>query len=262
MNFALPFEADLDLAHQLADMAREISLARFRRTLRRRKKADGSLVTDADEEIEDTLRHHLATQHSGAGVLGEERGPSGSSTRRWIIDAIDGTEAFAAGLPGWSTLIALEIDKQIVVSVCDRPAIDHRQWAARGAGAFSASAPFHARTSLKVSDTREIASARSYVPPPRWLPNERARRLARILSEVTAPLSNSDQPTFDVANGECDLVVLFQAGPWDVAGPSLVVEEAGGRFSDLAGRHDITNGSAVLSNGHLHDAVLNLLAAS
>jgi len=97
MTARFPLDADLDLALRLADAAREISLARFRGPFQKRLKADGSIVTEVDEAVEDELRERLARERPRDAILGEERGASGDSERRWIIDAIDGTLSFAAG---------------------------------------------------------------------------------------------------------------------------------------------------------------------
>ena len=112
MTSRFTLDADLDLALRLADAAREISLARFRGSFQRRLKADGSIVTEVDEAVEDELRELLARERPADAILGEERGASGSGERRWIIDAIDGTLSFAAGKTGWGTLIALEVAGQ------------------------------------------------------------------------------------------------------------------------------------------------------
>src|SRR6185436_13755621 len=114
-------EDDLQLARQLADAAATISLAHLGQDIGRWSKTDGSLATDADLAVEDALRAQLRSERPDDAVLGEERGQTGSSSRRWILDAIDGTVSFAAGGADWGTLIALERDGQIVVGVCDEP---------------------------------------------------------------------------------------------------------------------------------------------
>lgn len=260
MSTESAFDADLALAHRLADAVRLVSLSRFQGDLRRWSKPDGSLVTDADEAVEDELREHLCLERPDDAVLGEERGQTGSSNRRWIIDSIDGTESFAAGTPEWGTLIALEIDGQIVLSVCDQPPINRRYWAVRGCGAFCIHPPSISRKQLKVSATRDLSAARSYVRPPQRLPDEQARRVAHILSSATNPQPPTDHPALQVASGSYEVAIFFLSDLWDLAGPSIVVEEAGGRFTDLEGWHNLTSGTTIFTNGHIHDAVLRLIS--
>ncbi len=258
MTFSL--DADLSFALRLADAAREVSLARFRGRLERRTKPDGSLVTDADEAVEDTIRALLASERPNDAVLGEERGQTGTAARRWIVDAIDGTQGFAAGNTHWGTLIALEIDGEIVVGVCDAPAIDRRHWAIRGGGAFAAEGGAPGRP-VRVGGARSLPEARALVPNPEWQRDPEARAIAAALAAATRPLERSEQHApLEVAEGAADLAVFFLKGPWDVAAPSIVVEEAGGRFTDLAGRRDIDGRGAIFSNGLVHDAVLALAA--
>jgi histidinol-phosphatase len=157
-------------------------------------------------------------------------------------------------LPGtWATLIALEVDGQVVVGVCDEPARKRRYWAIRGGGAFCSEDGVE--RPLKVSTTSHVRNARSYIPPSRLQRDEQARRMAAMLTNATNPWPALDHPALQVA-------VFFTGGPWDVAAPSLVVEEAGGRFTDLAGHKVFTTGAGVFSNGHLHDAILKLISAS
>lgn len=252
-----PHDADLALAHRLADAARAVSLVRFRGKLNRRQKPDGSLVTDADEAVEDTIRDLLRRERPDDAMLGEERGQTGEGTRRWIVDGIDGTQSFAAGKPHWGTLIALEIDGEIVVGVCDAPPFDRRYWATRGGGAFRA-VQGAAATRLHVTATASLDAAHSLVPPPEWQRDDAARAAAAAVGEATRRERPADHGALQVAAGGADLAVFFLAGPWDVAAPSIVVEEAGGRFTDLAGRHDVTGRGAVFSNGRVHDAALAL----
>jgi histidinol-phosphatase len=254
---ALDLDADLDLALRLADAAREVSLARFRGPFATRTKSDGSIVTEVDEAVEDELRRMLARERPDDAILGEERGASGSGRRRWIIDAIDGTQSFAEGDVHWGTLIALETDGQVVVGVCDDPPIDRRYWATKAGGAFRSDAG-GAPQRLRVSQTAELARARAFVPPGQWLRTDDARAMCAAYAAATQPVAAEDHPALQVAFGGYDVAVFFMAGAWDLAAPSIVVEEAGGRFTDLAGGRTLTRG-AVFSNDRLHDAVMRVL---
>jgi histidinol-phosphatase len=251
---------DLNLAHRLADVAGTISLSYFRREIQQWSKGDGSLATEADLAVEDRVRALIAEARPADAMLGEERGETGSSARRWIVDAIDGTAGFAAGTPDWGTLIALEIDGDIVVGVCDAPVHGRRYWASKGQGAFRQCGTDAAPEALHVSATADLSAARSYLPPSRWLPDDRARAVADALADATKPSPHVDHPALQVAFGGYDLVAFLIAGPWDLAAPVIVVEEAGGRFTDLQGRHRIASGHAMFSNGRVHDEALRCVA--
>jgi histidinol-phosphatase len=252
-------DSDLELAHELADAASVISLSYFRRDFKSWSKGDGSLATEADEAVEDKVRALVHEKRAGDAVLGEERGQTGSGRRRWIVDGIDGTIEFAAGTSDWGTLVALEIDGRIDVAVCDQPAHRRRYWARRGGGAFRSNEPEGDALRLRVSAARELSAARVYIPPTHWQPDEHARQAAQRLAAAAIPAAPVDHPALQLAAGGYDVVVFFLAGPWDLAAPSLIVEEAGGRFTDVAGHSDLTAGSAVFSNGPLHDEVVRLL---
>jgi histidinol-phosphatase len=253
------WEADLVLAHQLAEEARMLSLSYFGRTIGRWAKSDGSLATDADISVERALRQRLAVERPEDAVLGEEEGESGAGPRRWIIDAIDGTVDFAQGGRDWSTLIALEARDRIVVGVCDQPAHDRRYWASHARGAYSVDVSGTPRP-LVVSSTTELASARSYVPPATWLADDRARRIAQAVADATSPCDHVNHPALEVAVGDYEVALFLSGGPWDLAVFALIVEEAGGRFTDLRGRADVFSGTALYSNGKVHDAVLKIIA--
>jgi histidinol-phosphatase len=262
LKIQFTLDADLALAHRLADAAAVVSRGYFRTRLRRWSKEDGSLATEADLAVEDEIRSLLDVARPGDAVLGEERGATGTGPRRWIVDGIDGTVAFDAGRPDWGTLIALEVDGQVVVGLCDQPAHERRYWAAKGGGAFRTDAPGAAAQPIHVSGSRDLHDACGYLPPAPWVPTEQGRQVVDGLAARlrSASSDQSDHPALRVAAGGLDLAVFLMAGPWDLAAPALVVEEAGGRFTDAAGRRTLTGGTAVFSNGRLHDAVLQVTA--
>ena len=119
------FDDYLDFAKRLADIADEISMSFFnqQQSLQVSLKSDGSFVTKADKEIERRLRHAINQQFPNHGVLGEEDGEElKDESHRWIIDPIDGTHGFMRGFPVWATLIGLEYEGNIVVSMISAPA--------------------------------------------------------------------------------------------------------------------------------------------
>ena len=254
--------ADLAIALALADAADAVTLPRFRAVdLRVERKPDRTPVTDADVACEDALRAVLGVERPGDGVLGEERGEDapGEGGRSWVIDPIDGTKNYSRGVPIWATLIALVVDGRPVVGVVSAPALGRRWWAARGQGAYTrdrARAIDQAR--LHVSGVSDLADAYvSTTDLDHWrVRGMQDRWLA--LSEATWE-SRGFGDFFHhclVAEGLIDLAVEPEANAWDLAAPKVLVEEAGGRLTDLTGADRYDGGTSLTSNGLLHDAVL------
>jgi histidinol-phosphatase len=255
---SIDLDAELAFAHRLADVAAAISMRHFRANVERWTKADGSIATAGDLAVEDALRALVARERPGDAFLGEERGQTGEGARRWIVDGIDGTADFAADLPDWGTLVALEADGRIHVGVCDQPVHRRRYWAARGRGAYVTDAATGEERRLSVSDAADLRTARTYIPKPEWALDASNRATIERLLRETTPLPHQDHPALLVATGAREAAVYFLGGAWDLAAPLLVVEEAGGRFTDAEGRYDWTTGSAVFSNGVLHEMLLPL----
>ena len=257
-NTPIDLDAELAFAHHLADVAARISLAHFRTNVERWTKADGSIATAGDLAVEDALRALVARERPNDAFLGEERGQTGDGRRRWIVDGIDGTADFAADRPDWGTLIALEADGRIHVGVCDQPVHRRRYWAARGRGAYVTDRATGEERRLNVSAGADLRTARTYIPKPEWALDASTRAAIERLLRETTPLAHGDHPALLVAAGAQEAAVYFLGGAWDLAAPLLVVEEAGGRYTDAEGRYDWTTGSAIFSNGVLHGALLPL----
>lgn len=229
-------------------------------------KPDLTPVSDADRAAEVALRDLLARARPADAVLGEEMGHTpgqgqaevGGPRRRWVLDPIDGTKNFVRGIPVWGALIALECDGVPEVGVVSAPALGRRWWAARGHGAW---ADGHR---LAVSAVADLADAQlSYdsfigfevhglgqaaVELERrcW----RSRGFGDFWSHVL------------VAEGAVDVALEPEVAHWDISPLQVIVEEAGGRFSDLGGRRRPDGGSVLSTNGLLHDDVLAVLEAA
>jgi histidinol-phosphatase len=248
--------ADLVLALALADEADALSLPRFRdETLTVETKPDLTPVTEADRAVEARLRELLARERPADGVLGEEGGETGSARRRWIVDPIDGTRNFSRGLPVWATLIALEADGVVEAGVVSAPALGRRWWAARGEGAFADGEPLSVSRIARVEDA-VVSFSPTALRPGREPVLELARRAWH-----PQPFSDFWMHVL-VAEGAADVAIDPVVEAWDVAAVKVVVEEAGGRVTDLAGRDGVAGGSAVSTNGLLHDEVLRALGGS
>ena len=256
--------ADLSLALDLADNADAITLARFRAAdLKVTRKPDRTPVTDADTATEDALRAVLARRRPSDVILGEERGGPSTSTdpaRAWIIDPIDGTKNFSRGVPVWATLIALTSAGRPAVGVVSAPALGRRWWASTGGGAH-ASEWGGATRRISVSGVSELADAcLSTTELSTWAEQGALERYLELVSQCWVVRAFGDfWQHMLVAEGAIDLAIDAEANAWDLAAAQLIVAEAGGRFTDLAGADRFDGGSGMSSNGPLHDAALAVL---
>jgi histidinol-phosphatase len=241
--------ADLELALRLADAADAISLRWFRAPeLAVRTKSDRTPVTEADHAVETELRVMLAEERRRDAILGEEGGAIGSGRRRWIIDPVDGTRNYSRGVPVWATLIALEVDGRVVLGVVSAPALHRRWWAERGGGAHAGGDQVH------VSAVRRPEDAVLSFALEQPLPSLAGRAWhARGYGDFWSHML--------VAEGAIDGAIdAMGVSIWDLAAVQVIVEEAGGTFTDFAGEHRVDGGSAISSNGHLHAALLEAVA--
>lgn len=253
---------DLALAHELADAADTITMARFRAVdLRVQSKPDLTPVSDADLAVEDAVRTLLVRHRPGDAVLGEEHGTTGAGPRQWVIDPVDGTKNYVRGVPVWATLIALQVQGSVDVGVVSAPALGRRWWAARGLGAFAGASTSDAHR-LQVSGVTALADASlSYSSLSGWEEQGLLPRLLDLTRKVWRTRAYGDfWSHMLVAEGAVDVSSEPEVSLWDLAALQIVVEEAGGRFTDLSGAAQPDGGSVVCTNGVLHDEVLALLA--
>jgi histidinol-phosphatase len=241
---------DLRLALSLADAADQITMKFFGAAgLAVKTKSDRTPVSEADEAAETMLRERLARERPGDGILGEEFGEEGTSKRRWILDPIDGTKNYVRGVPVFGTLIALEDSGTIVSGVVSAPALHRRWWAARGEGAFCNGRRLH------VSGVDAID--RAFLGYDSVTDFEPSGRFLRLLEHCERSRGFGDfWAHMLVAEGALDIAVEPRVALWDMAPIQIIVEEAGGRFSNLAGEARADGGSGLSTNGRLHDAVL------
>jgi histidinol-phosphatase len=256
---------DLALALRLADTADGITITRFRAAdLRVAHKPDRTPVTDADTATEDALRSVLGTERAGDAVLGEERGGSvPESGRGWVLDPIDGTKNFSRGVPAWATLIALTVHGRAVVGVASAPALQRRWWAAEGRGAWMSEAGGPPRR-ITVSGVTDLGDA--YLSTSDFRTFAQAGDLQRWLALGDACWETRAFGDFWqyclVAEGVVDVAVDRAASVWDLAALVPILEEAGGRLTDLDGVATHDGGNALASNGLVHDAALGALSGA
>ena len=258
---------DLELALQLCDIADRITSKAFRRPdLVVETKPDLTPVTEADREVELSIRDELAHCRPHDLIVGEEFGATGaqggaSGSRRWIIDPIDGTKNFVRGIPVWATLLALECDGRLIVGAVSAPALGRRWWASRGNGAFAGS-PDNGLP-IRVSAVSDLADAQlSNGSLSGWEQRGGPSRVVDLALRCWRDRAFGDfWSHMLVAEGGCEIALDPIVSLWDLAAIQVIVEEAGGRFTDLSGAPRPDGGSAISSNGILHDAALAILNA-
>jgi histidinol-phosphatase len=248
---------DLELALELADAADAVTMRHFRSAkLEVETKPDLSPVTEADRAVEDLIVDRLEHARPDDAVLGEEFGEHGTGAgRRWIIDPIDGTKNYVRGIGVFATLIALEDDGVVSVGIVSAPALGRRWHAARGDGAYRDGERVH------VSDVGRLADALLlHASLDGW---ERIGRLEAFLKLSRACQRDRGYGDFWqhmlVAQGSAEIALEAEVSLWDMAAVQVIVEEAGGRLTDLTGAVTAAGGNAISTNGLLHDEALAVL---
>jgi histidinol-phosphatase len=256
----MTIQDDVELALRLADHADALTMQRFGALdLHIDTKPDLTPVTDADRSVEGAVRDTLSAERPDDAVLGEEFGGTAVFTgRQWVIDPIDGTKNFVRGVPVWATLIALLHDGAPTAGVVSAPALQRRWWASTGDGAF---ASFAGQTRpIAVSGVSDLGSASlSYSDLTTGWEDMRPRFLT-LTDEVWRVRGYGDFWSYClVAEGAVDVAVEPEVKLWDLAALDILVREAGGRFTSVAGEPGPHGASAVATNGLLHDGVLAAL---
>jgi histidinol-phosphatase len=255
---------DLALALELADAADAITLGRYRATdLVVDTKPDLTPVSEADTAVERTLRERLAAVRADDAIVGEEYGASETppSGRRWIVDPIDGTKNYVRGIPVWATLLALQEGDQVTVGVVSAPALHRRWWAAKGAGAFAADELTTDPRRLGVSGVRALEDAQLLMSGfDGW---DEQGRLDQLLALSRACWRTRGFGDFWgymlVAEGVAEVCCEAVVSLWDLAACQVIVEEAGGTFSDLGGVRTAEGGDALATNALLHEEALAIV---
>jgi histidinol-phosphatase len=224
-------------------------------------KEDDSPVTVADTTCEKTIRGILAAERPDDAVLGEEDGLQGDpgARYRWIVDPIDGTRNFIRGIPLWSTLVAIQdtiaAGQPVVASCVGLPALDQWFSAALGAGATCNDRP------IRVSEVTDPADGLWCYESRSWFLRNDLEAVFNRLDEATG-LQRGVCDAYGhmlIAAGHAEVIIEPELSIWDKAAPSLIVREAGGRFTDMNGTDDLAGPGAIISNGHLHGFLLDEL---
>ncbi|HLC60051.1 MAG TPA: inositol monophosphatase [Candidatus Nanoarchaeia archaeon] len=222
-----------------------------------REKSNKSLVSEADLRANKIIIQTIKENFPHHSILSEETGfEDNDSDYKWVIDPIDGTHNFLRGLPIFGVSIALEYQNQVVLGVLEFPTLKLSAVAEKGKGAFLNG------EQIKVSDNSEIMHSfilYEFVPGTR----HKGLELLKRLSNETINIRNFGSAIYElmlVASGKCDAFVIFSTNEWDIAAGMLLVEEAGGKATDLRGNPCTpSNGSFIITNGPIHDALLRYL---
>jgi len=252
---AAALDRALAVAVEAARAAGEVALKYYRTGFDVTLKADATPVTQADQGAEQAIREMLGRAFPEHGFLGEEFGAVGDQQCRWIIDPIDGTKNFIRHIPVWATLIALEERGEVTVGVIHNPVTGELLTARRGGGAWSNG------TRVRVSAIETLDAATLLHAGLRLLREAGCwDGFIRLVEATGRQRGFGDYLGYAlVAEGKAEIYVETDLKAWDLAPCRIVVEEAGGRFTDLAGVPTIHSGTALATNGRLHDTALALL---
>jgi histidinol-phosphatase len=258
-------EAWLAFALACCDEADALALAHFRRDLVIETKPDRSFVTEADQAIERGIRGRIAAAYPEHGLVGEEYGDeAGRGSVIWYIDPIDGTHNFMRGVPLFGTLLAVEVDGELQLGVMSAPALGARWFARRGGGAWAFTAigadaglmrPIHVSGVTDLADTHLVYGSAQEIADSGVAPG-----FPRLIGDVWRDRGFGDFWGYAlVAEGAAEAMVEVGPKSWDLAAPLVIIEEAGGRLTDLDGQRTIHSGTVLATNGPLHDEILERL---
>lgn len=247
----------LDVALACCDLADGLALKGFRRATNPTRKADGTFVTEVDQAIERLIRTRIASAFPDHGLIGEEGEPEQADAAvRWYIDPIDGTHNYMRGIPLFGTLLAVERDAELQVGVISAPALRLRWFAWRDGGAWSQDGRLQVSGVSTLAEASFLYSSRREI-----LRNGGAPGLDALTELVGQEAAYGDFWGYGlVAEGHAEAVLDVGVKSWDIAAPRVVIEEAGGRLTDLAGERSLDASAYLASNGHLHDELLRVLA--
>jgi histidinol-phosphatase len=255
-------QAWLALALAACDEADALAMRHFRRDMVIQSKPDRTFVTEADQAIERRIRERIAAAYPDHGVVGEEFGTEpGQGRVRWYVDPIDGTHNFMRGVPLFGTLLAVEADGELQVGVMSAPALGGRWYARRGGGAWASTAvgpDAGKERRIGVSRVDDLADTHLlYGSAQEIVESGAAPGFRALIADVWRDRGFGDFWGYAlVAEGAAEAMVEVGPKSWDLAAPLVIVEEAGGRVTDLSGQRTIHSGTVLASNGQVHDEVL------
>jgi len=258
----------IDTAKRAVALAVHCSMKHFRHGVRVETKPDRSPVTAADKESEAAIVALLTERHPDHAILGEESGAhAGKSARmRWIIDPLDGTRGFSRGGSFWGPLVALEEDGVIVCGAMALPVLGEMYWAGKGTGTHlvkidaegKETAPAQRVTVSALSDWQEATLSLGELQ--RMMTGAHKEQIASLAGRAAQASCFGDLAACAMLfTGRAEAWIETGVQIWDLSALKILVEEAGGRFTDLEGKDTHTSGHALATNGVFHDEILAAL---
>ena len=248
----------INTAIEAAQKAGQLAYRYFKSQPKVTYKPDDSPVTRADIEAEKLIRKIITKKFPDHGIIGEELPPVNPNSRfQWVIDPIDGTRDFVRGSQFWATLLAVLKDNKPIIGIAFFPTLDELFIAEENKGCF-----FNGKRT-KVSKISNLKDA--YVALGSQLKHfadkNKAKQIIKISQKVQCTRNIAAYGYSLLLTGRADGMLNANGGIWDFAAPAILVEEAGGRFSDFAGKFSLTSENSLLSNSLIHDQVLKILNA-
>jgi histidinol phosphatase-like enzyme (inositol monophosphatase family) len=253
MTSTLPL---LQAVTELARLAGDEANRFFRTGIDVEFKSDGSPVTIADRAAESVAREWIRTRFPDDGILGEEFGlENEGAPRRWVLDPIDGTKSFIHGVPLWGTLVAVVEGEHVLAGAIYAPPTQELVAAAPGEGAWFNGSRTHVTATATLAEATLLITDERFPDRPvrqrRWKQLAAAARITRTWGDCYGYLL--------LATGRADIMVDDLMNPWDAAAVQVVVEEAGGRFTDFRGRSTAFGGDSIATNAALDTIVRDIL---
>lgn len=250
----------LPLLTRLADQADKIALKYFNKMdIQIEYKKDTSPVSEADKEIEEFARKFLNKNHKNIGIFGEEFGEDKTEIRL-IIDPIDGTRNFIRGIPIFATLLAIEEKGEIVCGLVSAPALSTRWFAAKNKGAYVQNMITKKKNKIAVSNVNKIEKAQLFygsIYGNEIKQDSYSEKLLNLLKQAPRQRGFGDfYQHMLVAQGSGEAALDPVVQPWDIAPIKIILEEAGGEFSSFSGNLSIYDGTAISSNGTIHQEII------
>ena len=249
---------ELAFAEELADSAGELALSYFRHDPEVTWKADATPVTEADLAVEAMIRQELSRRFPDDAIRGEEGGIEGSSDRMWIVDPIDGTRNFAAGIQIWANLLALKVGDEYVLGLANAPALGERYAATKGGGATWNGQP------IRVSEIATTAEGMVVLGDlEAWAGTPRGDALMGLIRGAKRNRGFGDfWGHVLVARGAAEVMIEPELSEWDFAPLVVILTEAGGRVTQVDGSPPTHGRSLISSNGAVHEEVIRALVGS
>lgn len=246
----------LEFALDAVWQAGRITLGYFQTAVAIEKKTDNTPLTIADKQAEQKLRDLIAARFPNHTMRGEEFADvEGSSRYTWIIDPIDGTKSFVAGVPIYANLLALMDGKEALLGILNFPALNETVYALRGEGCFWNGRRTHVSTTDKLADAVLLTSGLNYF-------GNKQAAWNRLLEATYIQRTWGDAYGYAlVATGRADVMTDAAMALWDIAPLKVIMEEAGGTLTDWGGEATIYNAECVATNGVLLPQVLATIEA-